>query len=106
MYAVISKTHFEIIVINSGQLLFYNTFEYTTKEDFIYYLLFTAEQLQLNPEEFKLTLIGNLTANSELYKIAYTYVRNVTLFDVNKNYNLENGVQEECLSNFVLINSI
>ena len=46
MYVNVSNTHFEIIVTKQSNLILYNTFEYTTKEDFIYYILFSAEQLQ------------------------------------------------------------
>ncbi len=77
VYANIDSDHFEIIIIKKGKLLIYNTFEYSTKEDFIYYLLFTTEQLQLNPETLHLVLLGDIDKNSELYKIAYEYIRHV-----------------------------
>ena len=83
----------------------YNTFDYTTKEDFIYYLLFTAEQLGLNPEEFPLVLLGNVTKEDELFKIAYTYIRNVSIIKNSTKITLINGVNENCLSNLVLLNS-
>ena len=35
---------FEIIVVENQQLLLFNSFEYKIQEDFIYYLLFVAEQ--------------------------------------------------------------
>jgi len=79
MYLNIEASHFEIIVVENNHLKFYNRFEYSTKEDFIYYLLFTAEQLQLNPEEFPAVLMGSVDKNDELYQIAYKYVRHVSL---------------------------
>ena len=79
MYLNIETSHFEIIVVENNHLKFYNRFEYSTKEDFIYYLLFTAEQLQLNPEEFPAVLMGSVDANDDLYQIAYKYVRHVSL---------------------------
>jgi len=79
MYLNIEKSHFEIIVVENNKLKFYNRFEYITKEDFIYYLLFTAEQLQLNPEEFPVVLMGLQDENNPLFKIAYKYVRHVSL---------------------------
>ncbi|MDB4290156.1 DUF3822 family protein [Flavobacteriaceae bacterium] len=79
MYLNIETSHFEIIVVENNHLKFYNRFEYSTKEDFIYYLLFTAEQLQLNPEEFSAVLMGSVDANDDLYQIAYKYVRHVSL---------------------------
>jgi len=79
MYINIEPSHFEIIVVENNHLKFYNRFEYITKEDFIYYLLFTAEQLQLNPEEFPLVLMGAINDTDDRYKIAYKYVRNISL---------------------------
>ncbi|MGV3696645.1 DUF3822 family protein [Flavobacterium sp.] len=82
MFVHVSDTHFEIVVIQNQKLQLYNTFEYKTPEDFIYYILFTAEQLQLNPEYFKLELLGKINEGDALYDMAYKYVRNTSLFDV------------------------
>lgn len=82
MFVHISDTHFEIVVIQNQKLQLYNTFEYKTPEDFIYYILFTAEQLFLNPENFKLELLGKIAEGDSLYNIAYKYVRNTNLLDV------------------------
>ncbi len=73
---------FEIVVVQNQKLLLFNSFEYATAADFIYYLLFTAEQLQMNPEYFKLQLLGEISEESALFKMAYNYVRNVSLMDV------------------------
>ena len=82
MVVHVCDTHFEIVVLQNQKLLLYNTFEYKTPEDFLYYILFTAEQLHLNPESFPLELLGKITEGDALYNLAYTYVRNVSLFDV------------------------
>lgn len=82
VYAHFSEHTFEIIVVHNRKLVLFNSFEYQTAADFIYYLLFTAEQLQLNPEYFKLQLLGAIEEDSELFRIAYKYVRNVSLLDV------------------------
>ncbi|MBC5839558.1 DUF3822 family protein [Flavobacterium muglaense] len=100
-----SKGHFEIIVIQNQKLLLFNSFEYNTPEDFIYYILFTAEQLYLNPENFLLELIGDIDTESSFYKIAYKYVRNLSLIDVEElrwnNYFSE----AENRNHFILFNS-
>ena len=82
MWVHFAKDHFEIFVIENQKLLLYNSFNYNTPEDFLYYILFTAEQLNMNPDNFDLELIGNITINSEFYKLAYKYIRNVKLIDV------------------------
>ena len=82
MFVHVSKSHFEIIVVQNQKLLLFNTFDYKTPEDLIYYVLFAAEQLSLNPEFFKLEFIGSIAENDDYFKIAYKYIRNVSLFDV------------------------
>ena len=74
--------HFEVIVVQNQKLLFFNSFEYQTPEDFLYYLLFTAEQSNLNPEIFPLELLGTIDQNDPFYAIAYKYIRNISFLDV------------------------
>jgi hypothetical protein len=98
------KNNFQIIAIKNQQLLLFNTFEYKTEEDFIYYVLFTAEQLHLNPETIQLKVFGDIYVGSDLYNIAYKYIRNVSLFFDNNN--LENNIsQRDYLKNFILIHA-
>ena len=74
--------HFEIVVVQNQKLLLFNSFDYQTPEDFLYYLLFTAEQLNMNPENFKLELLGTIAEEDDFYQLAFKYIRNVSLFDV------------------------
>ncbi|WP_395043214.1 DUF3822 family protein [Flavobacterium sp.] len=103
MFVHVSDTHFEIIVVQNQKLHLSNSFEYKTAEDFIYYILFTAEQLQLNPENFKLELLGTIVENDSLYQIAYKYIRNVSLFDVSDTNN--SFSEKENREHFILLHS-
>jgi len=98
----VTDKHFEIVVIQHKKLALYNFFSFTTKEDFIYYILFTAEQLNLNPEEFELILMGDIEKESELYEIVYQYIRNIKFY-VPNNADLQlNEIPSH--SNFTLLN--
>jgi hypothetical protein len=105
MFIHINSGHFEIIVVQNQKLLLFNSFDYNTPEDFLYYILFTAEQLNLNPENFPLELIGTIDTESDYFKIAYKYIRNVALIDVEElrwnNYFSE----AENRNHFILFNS-
>ncbi len=79
VYAHMGKKSFDLIVIKKGKLILCNSYRYETSEDFIYYLMFTAEQLGLNPEEFKLLFLGHIDKDSDCYTLAYTYVRHVDI---------------------------
>lgn len=104
LFANINNTHFELIVIKAGELILYNTFEYKTAEDFIYYILFTAEQLALNPETIKLILFGAISKNDTLYNIAYKYIRNVDFGCVNTLYEFKDKSMAKH-NHFTLLNS-
>lgn len=104
VYLNISSNHFEIIATNNSKLLLYNSFKYTSKEDFIYYTLFTTEQLNLNPDELNLILIGNVVEGDDLYNIAYKYIRNISFGDSQNNYMFTKKNRPK-YSSFTLINS-
>jgi hypothetical protein len=74
----IQASHFEIVVTEGKKLLFFNSFAYQSSEDFIYYLLFVCEQLNLNPEESEVYLCGEIERNSAIYSIVQKYIRNVS----------------------------
>lgn len=75
LYINVETHHFELVALNKGTLLLYNTFEYATKEDFIYFVLFTIEQLKLNPETVILKLSGKIEKEDDLYTVTYKYIR-------------------------------
>lgn len=98
-------THFEIVIANNLNLLFYNSFEYKTPEDFVYYLLFTFEQLQLNPEKAAVYLLGKIDEKHPCFEIAYRYIRTISLLDTSAleaRYSLS---EVEALQYYILLNS-
>lgn len=104
LYLHIDKRHFEIVSITEGNLQFYNTFEYSTKEDFIYYVLFTIEQLKLNPETIELVFIGDVLKQDDLYTIAYKYVRNITFGKQKNSFTFKQQPQTQH-AEFIILNS-
>lgn len=105
MFVHMASGHFEIVVVQNQHLLLYNTFEYKTPEDLIYYLLFTAEQLNLNPEVFKLEFLGNIVEDDAYFKITYKYIRNVSILDVNDLKENNSLSTSENLKHFILLQS-
>jgi hypothetical protein len=100
-----SSNRFEIVVVQNQKLLLFNSFDFTTEVDFIYYLLFTTEQLNLNPEHFKLFLLGGISEDSELFSIAYKYVRNISLLDVSELQKHNDFSTAQNLKHFILFQS-
>ena len=94
IFAHVHNNQFEIVVITDKKLQLYNTFTFSTKEDFIYYILFTAEQLNLNPEKFQLLLLGGIEKDDELFKMAYKYIRNVKMLENRSKYKFDDAFDE------------
>jgi hypothetical protein len=105
MFVHFHLCYFEIVVVQNQHLLLFNSFEYRTPEDFVYYLLFAAEQLNLNPEHFKLELLGEISEDDEFYKMAYTYIRNVSLFDTSYMQHFNPFSAAENRKHFILFHS-
>jgi hypothetical protein len=106
IYLNVELQHFELIVIKEKKLLLYNSFEYTTREDLIYFLLFTMEQLNLNPEIIKLKLMGHIEKDNELYDIIYKYVRFVEFYEPNYNFRLNQELMPiKAHHNTIILNS-
>jgi hypothetical protein len=68
----------DIVILDGRKLLYFNTFGYRSNEDFIYFVIFVLEQLQINPEEIELILSGTIEKNSKLFETIYKYIRDVS----------------------------
>ncbi|WP_411896196.1 DUF3822 family protein [Winogradskyella sp. A2] len=99
----VNTTSIELAVFNNKELQLFNVFEYYSKEDFIYYILFVFEQLKLDTETTRVELSGNIDVNDELYKTLYTYVRHVDLYKSNYSFNFSEEFDEKKLHNHHLI---
>lgn len=99
----IADNHFEVVLLKNKELVFFNSFEYQTKEDFIYYLLFVFEQLQLDPQKQAITLYGNISTNSELYQIAYQFIRFVEVADMDTIAQTLSVTHEQLKQHYILL---
>ncbi|MFD2907754.1 DUF3822 family protein [Flavobacterium ardleyense] len=81
IFVHLQQNTFELVVVKNQELLLFNSFTYTAPEDLIYYILFSCEQLQLNPETILLKILGNCSEYDANFKIIYKYIRNCSLLD-------------------------
>jgi hypothetical protein len=79
VYLNVEHEHFHLIHFSSQGLNFFNQFSYKTVEDFMYYFLYTLEQLALDREQLDLHVFGLIQEDSSLFKMLHQYIRNVKL---------------------------
>lgn len=81
VYLHVLNDTFDIIIADNNSLELCNTHSFRTPEDFIYYILFTLEQLNLNPESIEIVLCGDINEEDDTYEILYHYIRHVSFFN-------------------------
>nr|WP_298997889.1 DUF3822 family protein [uncultured Allomuricauda sp.] len=104
-YVQVAEREMEVVVLSEKKLLLYNFFEYKTKEDFLYYLLFTLEQLELGTENVHLRLFGQIEEDDELYQLCHTYVKNISVFAPPHSFDLQNPDDVDTID-FTILNSL
>ncbi|MCM4169886.1 DUF3822 domain-containing protein [Arenibacter sp. TNZ] len=105
-YVHLIEGHMDIAVISHKKLILYNNFSFNTKEDFIYYLLFTLEQLKLDTETTKLKLFGSIEEGDELYNMCHEYVRDISIFIPSNTSFYHFGESEKETIDFTLLNTL
>lgn len=104
-FVIKNSNSFILIIFKGNQLLYSNYFEYSTPEDFAYYVLFSFEQFNCNRDQIKLSLIGDISKESDLYKYLYTFIQEVNIVsnsDLNFEYKLTTTQNKE---NNIFINN-
>lgn len=65
----------DVFIFKDDTLLLINTFIYKTAQDFIFYLLHTLKQLNMDTETLTLFLTGEIEKDSAVYNYLYKYIR-------------------------------
>jgi len=78
---------FDMMVFKNKQLVLDNSFKFKTKEDFLYYLLFSLEQLGLDPKEQKIQLFSDLSLAFKIINFSKKYFANIQTENHPKGYN-------------------
>jgi hypothetical protein len=73
----IQQGRFDLIISEGNNLQMANSFRYQTSEDFIYFLLYSCEQLKMNPEQMEVEMAGEVQTDSAIAGLARKYIRNV-----------------------------
>lgn len=79
-YIYVYERQMDITIIAQKKLLLYNNFSFVTKEDFLYYLLFALEQLQLDTGSVVVKLFGDIEEDDDIYELCYRYVQHISIF--------------------------
>ncbi|WP_435701198.1 DUF3822 family protein [Winogradskyella wichelsiae] len=103
VYINVNLNSVEVLVIDNNKLQLFNVFEYYSKEDFLYYILFVFEQKKLNTETTLVELSGFIKQDDAIYQALYTYVRHVSFTDKDYKYLINANINKQHLYQYYLI---
>jgi hypothetical protein len=79
-FAYVTPEELDIVVIQQKKLLYFNSFSYQTPEDFLYYLLFTMEQLELDTNTAKVRMFGHIEEGNPVFDLCQEYIQNLSIY--------------------------
>ncbi|MDA7728935.1 DUF3822 family protein [Flavobacteriales bacterium] len=78
-YIYLCENTLNITAFKNEKLIFNNSFNFETKEDILYFVLFAFEQLKLDTNNVNTLLFGDITKDDYNFKLLYEYIRNIEL---------------------------
>ncbi|MBT3174261.1 MAG: DUF3822 family protein [Lentimicrobiaceae bacterium] len=107
LFVNIQNDCFDLVYFKENVLHYHNTFEYRTKEDFIYFLLITIDQLGLNPEDVNVHIMGNIDKTDHKYRMLVQYIKNFRFIERNDNFLYSYSLDElQSHKHFTLFNAL
>jgi hypothetical protein len=82
-----SGKRFDIALFSENMLLFFNTFQFETNEDVLYFTLYAAEQLKLRANEASIRICGEIEEDSDLVILLKEYFRELTFLNRPEGFN-------------------
>ncbi|MEE2930996.1 MAG: DUF3822 family protein [Bacteroidota bacterium] len=78
LFLSVGGNYIEIVIFEGEKLLLQNIFNYKTKEDILYYVLFCMQELNLSTEKDSIILLDKIKKNDKLFSLLYAYIRNIS----------------------------
>jgi len=86
LYVKLQEESFQVLIIKKNKLLYYNNFDFSKKEDILYFLLFVIEQNKIDSNKSKLYLIGKIDIKNDAYLLISKFISNVEIIDFKESY--------------------
>lgn len=86
MLVQVFENFFEILVIDKGQIVNYNTYNYKSANDILYFIVNCFEQLGLSPEECEVAFSGFIEQDSLTVIHLKKFIRTVYFESINRDY--------------------
>ena len=73
LYINLNEDSFDILIFDSKEFIYFNSFDIKDKNEFLYYLFFVMKNYEISNEKDKIIFLGRYDKYSEYYEIANKY---------------------------------
>ena len=73
LYINFNENSFDILIFDSKEFIYFNSFDIRDKNEFLYYLFFVMKNYEISNEKDKIIFLGRYDKYSEYYEIANKY---------------------------------
>ena len=93
VYVGLNAGFFDIAATGQGKLRIYNSFQFASEHDLLYYVIFVINQMKFDPLQVPLFLSGELSSRLTYYEILKQYVPGTKYDDVSGTPQLAPGLK-------------
>ena len=76
LYLNFDRNSFQISIIKTQKLIYFNTFKFTSPNDALYFILYVIKQNKINTNKSEILCFGNIIENDEKYKLFSEFINN------------------------------
>jgi len=73
LYINFNENSFDILIFDSKEFIYFNSFDIKDKNEFLYYLFFVMKNYEISNEKDKIIFLGRYDKYSEYYEIVNKY---------------------------------
>ena len=90
LYINFDINYFQISIIKNNDLVYFNTFNFNSPEDALYYILYNIKQNKINTSKSNTIFFGKIKPNDKYYKLFLKFIKNIKIqdFDMHKSKDL------------------
>lgn len=74
LFVYTKERNFDLAVMQERNMLFFNTFKFNSKDDFLYFIANAMEQLHLDMRHTPVVFMGSIMPNSEVVSVCEHYI--------------------------------
>ena len=89
LYLNFDRNSFQISIIKTQKLIYFNTFKFTSPNDALYFILYVIKQNKINTNKSEILCFGNIIENDEKHKLFSQFFNNIKIKRFEKE-NIEN----------------